>query len=242
MQLTPWVPLACASVTLSCVAVVRSKMNKAVDWVTGFCSLVPAAGIYCYYGSGAWEVKLVIMGMTSLYAARLFIVLTKWFSSTAAAKIGEVVDEASFAAMSVFLTNVFMWVYTLPFYWAADLEGMDYPQYIAVLVYCIGTIFHFGSDYQKHQYKQDPSHKGVLLQSGFWGLSRHPNYFGDFLIFLSYALLVPATWQAYFSPLVNILQYAFDAIPKSEKMAAQRYGDQWAEYRKNVACFVPFVI
>lgn len=80
-----------------------------------------------------------------------------------------------------------------------------------------------------------------MLNSGFWGLARHPNYFGDFLIFVSFGLLAGNLFGL-IAPLTNLVQYFADAIPKSEKMAEKRYGEVWRNYKRQVKCFIPFVL
>ena len=44
------------------------------------------------------------------------------------------------------------------------------------------------------------------------------------------------------APLLNVLQYVFDAIPKNEQWAAERYGAAWESYRARVKAFVPYVV
>ena len=39
----------------------------------------------------------------------------------------------------------------------------------------MGTVFHFGADYEKHIYKQNPANRGVLLQTGFLSGDRNNN-------------------------------------------------------------------
>ena len=82
-------------------------------------------------------------------------------------------------------------------------------------MYGIGTLVHFGSDYQKQRFKARPEFQGKLLKTGFWALCCHPNYFGDFLIYIAFALISGNLW-AWVAPVLNFLQYRFDAIPKSE--------------------------
>jgi len=47
---------------------------------------------------------------------------------------------------------------------------------------------------------------------------------------------------AWAAPLVNLLQYAFDAIPKNERWAAQRDGHAWEAYKSKTKAFLPFLI
>ena len=107
-------------------------------------------------------------------------------------------------------------------------------------VYVVGTILHFGSDYQKHGFKAKPESKGKILDTGFWGLCRHPNYLGDFLIYVGFAIL-GGHLLGWIAPLLNFLQYRFDAIPKNEKWAEEKYGKEWQAYAKRVKMFIPYI-
>ncbi len=48
----------------------------------------------------------------------------------------------------------------------------------------IGMFFEVVSDYQKDTFLSDPANKTRLLKDGLWGISRHPNYFGDIMIWI----------------------------------------------------------
>ena len=67
------------------------------------------------------------------------------------------------------------------------------------------------------------------------------NYFGDFLIYISFALVGGSIW-GWVAPLLNLVQYAFDAIPKNEKWAAERYGSTWEAYKAKTKAFVPYLV
>ncbi len=238
-----WITLGVVIVTLSVftyISALKSR-NMRVPFLWGFNTLFPVALVYCYFGTGDWQHKALILGFVLIYLIRMNIVLISWYENTAAAKLKYVIPQGKFAGLSVLLVNVFGWVYCLPFYWASNMSGsFSALEYFAILVYFVGTIWHFGSDYQKRRFKQDPSNKGKLLLTGFWGYSRHPNYFGDFLIFISFGLLA-GNWWGIVAPLANLAQYLSDAIPKSEKMAEKRYGKSWLDYKKNVKSFIPFI-
>ncbi|WP_163833150.1 DUF1295 domain-containing protein [Spartinivicinus ruber] len=238
-----WITLVIVIGILSVCIVVSAKKSAdmRMPFIWGFNTLLPVALVYCYFGEGDWPHKALIISFVVIYLLRMNVVLTAWYENTAAAKLNEIINPAKFAGLSILLVNIFGWIYCLPFYWAADLAGpFSYLEYSAVAVYIVGTIWHFGSDYQKRKFKQDPTNKGKIISTGFWRYSRHPNYFGDFLIFVSFGLLA-GNWWGIVAPLANLMQYLSDAIPKSEAMAKKRYGNAWLEYQRNVKCFIPGV-
>jgi steroid 5-alpha reductase family enzyme len=143
--------------------------------------------------------------------------------------------------LPVVLTNTVGWAYCLPFYFAtSNTASLGLQDLIAVAVYIAGTVFHHGGDYQKRRFKLRTDTRGKLLNTGFWRLCRHPNYFGDFLIYVSFAVLSGNIW-GWIAPLLNLAQYAFDAIPKNEKWATERYGNAWQAYRTRTKAFFPYL-
>ncbi len=77
---------------------------------------------------------------------------------------------------------------------------------LAVLVWGTGFFFEAVGDYQLRRFKKDPSNKGQLLTSGLWRYTRHPNYFGDAVVWWGFYLFAAASgaWWTIFSPLIMI--------------------------------------
>lgn len=239
-----WIALAVVLLILALLAFITSRgaQDTRPMFLWGFNAMGPVTLVYCYFGEGDLSHKALILLMVGLYLLRMNIVLTRWYGNTAAAKLKDVMPTQQVPWLAVMMVMIFGGLYCLPFYWASQLQGTwGALQWPAIGVYLIGTLFHFGSDYQKRRFKQDPNNKGRLLNSGFWGLARHPNYFGDFLIFVSFGLLAGNLFGL-IAPLTNLVQYFADAIPKSEKMAEKRYGEVWRNYKRQVKCFIPFVL
>jgi steroid 5-alpha reductase family enzyme len=235
--------IALMTFSLSVAGILMTVLTKSTkaSLLIGFNTMLPVTAAYLYFGTGDGTRKALILGFVCLYLVRMNVALTAWYANTAASKLGSVLPASAVYIQPVVLTNVFGWLYCLPFNWAADRAGPLGPiDYAAIAVYAVGTVFHFGGDYQKHRFKRRPDSKGKLLTTGFWGLSRHPNYFGDFLVYASFAILAGSPWGLT-APLANLAQYLGNAIPKSERMAARRYGEAWEAYRRRVRCFVPFV-
>ena len=76
--------------------------------------------------------------------------------------------------------------------------SLNILDYIAIIVWIIGFAFEAGGDLQLARFKSNPENKGNVLDTGFWKYTRHPNYFGDATIWVSYALFCIASgnyWQ-----------------------------------------------
>jgi steroid 5-alpha reductase family enzyme len=212
-----------------------------VAFVLGFNTMLGVTGVYI----GAfrpWNARhLIMLAMVLVYLGHMNWLL--WFHSehTALSKLDARLSPYEKYLLPFLLTNVVGWGYCLPFYFGAQRTSpLGLTDGVAVAVYVLGTFIHFGSDYQKQRFKARAGDKGTLLVTGFWALCRHPNYFGDFLIYMAFALIGGSAW-GWIAPALNFMQYRFDAIPKSERWAAERYGEQWEAYRQRVKMFIPYV-
>jgi steroid 5-alpha reductase family enzyme len=63
-----------------------------------------------------------------------------------------------------------------------------YLDYIAFFVWVVGFFFEALADAQKSAFKADLNNKGKFIDEGLWSISRHPNYFGEILMWLAVAL------------------------------------------------------
>ena len=98
------------------------------------------------------------------------------------------------------------------------------------VVWLLGFSIEVISDWQKSRFRQRPENKGRFIQSGLWSWSRHPNYFGEIMLWCGIALIaLPALhgWQyvALISPLfVFYLIYFVSGVNKLELKANKMWG------------------
>jgi steroid 5-alpha reductase family enzyme len=64
-------------------------------------------------------------------------------------------------------------------------------------IWLTGFIIESVADYQKSVFRSDPANKGRFIQSGIWKHSRHPNYFGEILVW----------WGVYVTSLGSLTSY-----------------------------------
>ena len=92
---------------------------------------------------------------------------------------------------------------------------------IGFLLFAIGFLIESLSDYSLYQFKKDKENKGEVFQSGPWKFSRHPNYFGEILLWWGIFLFgfsSPSSWITIISPLlITLLITKFSGIPLLEK-------------------------
>ena len=122
---------------------------------------------------------------------------------------------------------------------------------IGLALFAVGWLFEAVADVQKHRFRGDPANARKFIKTGLWSISRHPNYFGEILLWAG--LFVAATpvletgaeWAAAAaSPaFVALLLIKVSGIPILERQAKKRWGDtaEWKAYSGRTALLVPFV-
>lgn len=118
---------------------------------------------------------------------------------------------------------------------------------IGLLVWLIGFGIEAISDRQKSQFRNDPANAGRFIQSGLWAWSRHPNYFGEIVLWIGVAIIAfPALqgWQyaTLISPVfVTLLLTRVSGVPLLEKRADKEWGDdpEYQAYKAATPSLVP---
>ena len=118
---------------------------------------------------------------------------------------------------------------------------------IGLLVWAIGFFFELVSDAQKSQFKANPENEGKFIKEGLWAWSRHPNYFGEIVIWIGVALIALPVLKGWslltlISPVWVIIQLTvISGIPMLEKKADKRWGGQedYERYKKNTPILIP---
>jgi len=111
-----------------------------------------------------------------------------------------------------------------------------------LFVWTAGFLFEAVGDAQLARFKRDPVNKGKIMDRGLWRYTRHPNYFGESLmwwgIFLI-ALEVPYGWATVASPvLITFLLVRVSGIPLLERRYAGNA--EFQAYARRTSAFAPW--
>ena len=114
---------------------------------------------------------------------------------------------------------------------------------LAVLLWGIATSCVAIADMQLNRFKQNRANQGKVCREGLWAWSRHPNYFFEWLVWVSYALFAlssPWGFLGLISPAL-ILHFVLNVtgIPPTEEQALRSKGDEYRKYQSEVSAFVP---
>jgi steroid 5-alpha reductase family enzyme len=197
--------------------------------------------------------KLLLALLTTAWGFRLFLHITwrNWGQGEDRryqawrAKRG-----ASFwwvSLFTVFLTQaVLLWLVSLAVQIGqlspspARLTSLDL---LGALVWAVGFSWEAVADWQLARFKADPGNRGKVMNRGLWAYSRHPNYFGESLIWWGLfliALATPLGWWALVSPLViTFLLLRVSGVTLLEKDIVERR-PEYREYLETTSPFLPW--
>lgn len=140
------------------------------------------------------------------------------------------------------LQGMLAWIIAIPLFFALqNQQKFHWLDAFAVLLWIAGFLFESISDWQLYRFKQSSSNKGKVLDLGFWKYSRHPNYFGEFLIWWSYFLFAIPTggwWTIYAPLLMTLLLLKVSGVGLMEKTIGERRPD-YADYVRKTNAFFP---
>jgi steroid 5-alpha reductase family enzyme len=143
------------------------------------------------------------------------------------------------------LQGLFMLIIAVPIILintVAISSGVMLASWIGLGVWVVGFFFEAVGDAQLRRFLHSPEHKGTLMTSGLWKYTRHPNYFGEAVMWWGiwlFALGIPFGWYAIVSPITITLLVRFvSGVPMLEKKYAGRA--DWEVYATRTNVFVPW--
>jgi steroid 5-alpha reductase family enzyme len=225
------------------------KTDIVTDLSYSLSFLLTSTYLYVFYAE-----KLIVQTLlwlfVSLWALRLGAYL---LSRIIKIKVDHRFDDKrdSFLKFGAFwlLQTIAVWIILLPVTYTLAQRGVgvDLPLLIAgSMVWLVGLIYETIADWQKTTFKMKNPTK--LITSGLWKYSRHPNYFGELLVWWGIMLVIlpylKGWWYATVAgPIfITLLLLFVSGIPLLEKSWRDRYGAEayFQKYIKHTSLIIPF--
>ena len=127
---------------------------------------------------------------------------------------------------------------------APDLGGLDA---VGLVLWGVGFGVEVVADQQKHAFRSDSRNRDRFVDTGLWAWSRHPNYFGEILLWVGvFVIAIPVlsawSWLALLSPVfVGVLLTQVSGVPLLEARADARWGEdvRYQAYKERTPVLVP---
>ena len=191
--------------------------------------------------------KYFLLAMILLWAVRLVAYLVIRISTIKKDDRFDTMRSNFFKFLQFWiLQGLVAWVLLIPaMYFFTNNQTTLTPLMLGgILIWLIGLIIESAADYQKFIFKNNPKNKGKWIATGLWKYARHPNYFGEMLIWIGIYLFT-VTYVPLFSiisPLAIILLLRFvSGVPPLEKKYAAQYKNnkEYQNYKSQTNLLIP---
>ena len=126
-------------------------------------------------------------------------------------------------------------------------KELDIFALVGFLVWLFGFAFEVVADSQKSAFNANPANKGKFINTGLWSWSRHPNYFGEIVLWVGVTIIaLPILqgwqWATLISPIfITLLLTRISGVPLLEKRADEKWGGQpeYEAYKAGTSVLVP---
>jgi steroid 5-alpha reductase family enzyme len=228
-----------------------SLYRNDVSIVDSLWSLMFLAGaaVYLLMGDAITGRNIILMALVAIWAIRLsgFLTVRNW-DKEEDRRYQEIRanNEPNFRIKSLYiifgLQASLAWIISIPLLLALTADtGFGVIELVACIIWLTGFLFESIADHQLYSFKSDADNKGKVLDTGLWAYSRHPNYFGEFLIWWAYFLfaLSSGAWWTIFAPLLmTILLLKVSGVSLMEKGITERRAD-YRRYIESTNAFFP---
>lgn len=140
------------------------------------------------------------------------------------------------------LQGVVMWVVSIPLLTGLqDKSALTLLDYIGIVLFVTGFLFEAVGDWQLRSFKKNGSNKGKVLNSGLWKYTRHPNYFGEAVLWWGFSLIaveMSTLWILISPAIMTWLLIKVSGVKMLDELLLKTKPD-YAAYIQNTNAFFP---
>lgn len=244
------------AMTVAAMLSARWKNAGVVDvlWAGGF---VVLALLYAFLGEGDFLRRYLMAGMVILANGRLAWHLINRFrhefpiEDRRYHQLRLDWDQRGWKTDWLFFglfqfQGVMMVILSLPFALASlnTSPVISWQEWLALGIWLIGWTGEMVADNQLKVFKSKPENHGQVCQAGLWAISRHPNYFFEWLLWCAYFIFAAASphgWTTFYAPVVMLYFLTrVTGIAATEAQAVKSKGELYRRYQENTSAFIPW--
>lgn len=257
MTSSPWLLLAIGAGSASALMVglwlIQARIHDAshvdVGWAYG---VGGTAVLDAALGGGSGAHRLLVALLATAWSVRLgtYVLVNRVLGKPEDGRYRELrrrwAPKANRAFFVFFQAQAgFVAVFSLPFAFVAvdggDVSALAWAGAGLALASIAGEMT---ADRQLAAWRAEPANRGKTCRAGLWSLSRHPNYFFEWLHWVAWALVAlgsPTGWVALAVPaFLLVLLFRVTGIPETEAQALRSRGEDYRSYQRDVSVFVPW--
>lgn len=238
--------------SMSCMFIIglSARDNSLIDIAYGPAFIVASWGAWLFGGSAGFR-PLLLLGLVTLWGMRLGLHIGlrhrgkgedfRYRSFREA--WGNTIIWRSFLQIYL-LQGAVVFVMAMPILLtiASPGGGPRWSDFLGILLFAVGFFFEAVGDWQLTRFKQNPAHRGQTIEEGLWRYTRHPNYFGEAVLWWGIFFIglgSPAGLWGLISPLtICFLLLKVSGIPMLE---AKYIGNlRFEAYKARTNAFFPW--
>ncbi len=150
-----------------------------------------------------------------------------------------------FSYFKVFLLQaVIAWIVAMPLYYAVTAPaplGFNAWDYAGAIVFAIGFCFEAIGDEQLRRFQANSANQGRVLDSGLWRYTRHPNYFGEAVLWWGFGLfsLAAGGYAGLIGPaIITFFLIRVSGVALLEKTLRETK-PEYQDYVRRTSSFIP---
>ena len=193
-------------------------------------------------------ISLLIGSLVIIWASRLSLFLfLRVKKSGEDIRFKKIKHSFSWFLMTFMLQGMWVFMCLFPAIIVISSYNSELNNYAiaGILVWVFGFLFEIVADYQKSNFNN--SNKGKFISTGLWSMSRHPNYFGEFILWLgitiaSFGYIDNYKYIVLLTPLfVYLLLTRVSGVNLLEDIGNKRWGDSedYKKYKEKTPLFFP---
>lgn len=251
LDLQAWLAAGAAIAAIAAVTWLISVIRRDVSIVDSLWSLLFLLALLTYLavtdtaGPRSWLITVLV----AVWALRLSLYITVRNHGEPEDRRYQAIrrnNEPHFWFKSLFivflLQGFLAWVICLPA--LAAVSGQTAPgplDFLGLALWLVGMYFEVLGDWQLARFRRAKRETGAVLDTGLWRYTRHPNYFGEALLWWGIYLIAlsAGAWWTVFAPLLmTFLLLRVSGVALLEKDIADRR-PAYRDYIRRTNAFFP---